>query len=506
MGIRNRQIGWSNESNLLYDILSEFRKIRQNISNNSTTSSTTTCPINPPNPISYDNITENSVDLILDLNDGNSVDTEYAIYDSNLGLYLSFDGTSFYLNTTTPTYYTLSTLNSISPISVVDLFPDTEYNFQLIAKVACGTSPGLPTSFTTLVQSSPTLFFGTTNTSVDFFDVCLLEPETTFIYVKGENLTGTNITLTCNFNIGDPEPQLLISFDNINFFTSLSFTGYGTSVPLTKIYIKIINNGVYGNRFYDISISGGGTSIFPIEIYSNYISCVAPPLPPLAPLVDVNSLTVEFQSGDGNPANTLYALQLIGSTISTAVYLTSTGEINENPTFLTFAQWETIGFPITITGLSIDETYQMRLIARDPIYNEETPGDLLIVTTLIPAGPIIDGVFAPPGVTAILQFPPTTVGVQTPLPIFMYIKGRNLNGSDVIISSTSVFGTDPVLFFNIESSPYTSTRTISGYGTSFDVVVRVKATPSVLGADQILITIAGGGTTNTQFTATITGT
>lgn len=265
---------------------------------------------------------------------------------------------------------------------------------------------------------------------------------------------------------GDPIENYFSTGNEALFWTTSLFTG-----------IFLSKDNAVANQ--DITPDAFGGSV-------RLISYV--PFTPLPPEVDPGTITItsvglSIGFDDGNPSNTEYAIQ----DLTTGLYVNAVGSLQATPEYLVRIAWGTT----IVTGLFPNTLCQFRAIARDPISLITTPGPVLQVTTLTPSSPYIAS-------RPVDQFIGDTP-VSTPSAIFSFVfQGYVLDGTDVVIDSVSFdTGLQSCNFSTNPLGPFTPTITYSGYGTDIPLTtIYYTYTPGVIGPEQGGIFVDGGGAGN----------
>jgi ABC-type phosphate/phosphonate transport system permease subunit len=311
----------------------QFSVIARNGSNtNAATSSLSTAVYTLANPALAPTIgtpTTSTLPLTLNTN-SNPSGTTYAIYNSTVGTYVAASGAS---NGSTPVYFTSSSWTG----TVTSLSLNTSYQFSVIARNGDGVNSAtssLSTATYTLANPAltPTISSPTASTLALALNTNSNPAATT--YAIYNNTNSVYVAASGASNGSTPV-----------FFTSSSWTGTVTGLSPNTSY-----------QFSVIARNGGNTNAATSSLSTATYTLANPAIVSGYGAQSTSTFSFAFDT-NSNPTITTYAIYNVTSN----TYIASNGSSNGGtPIYFTSSSWSG-----TITGLSINTSYQFSVIARN---------------------------------------------------------------------------------------------------------------------------------------------
>ncbi|MEI7535218.1 MAG: fibronectin type III domain-containing protein, partial [Verrucomicrobiae bacterium] len=301
-----------------------------------------------------DSPTATSLNVTLGAGDGNPATTVYAIQETNTAKYVQADGS---LNTTA-VYQVATTWNTVA---VSSLSPSTAYTFRVIAKNGAGTN---------------TAFGGTATgtTSVGTVPPSVTTQAATALTTISATLNGTvtasnGAALTDRGFFWQVNPGVTLA-DN-------QLSAGGTAVSAFSQSLGSLSvNTIYYYRAY--AVNSAGTNLDSSEV--SFYTLANPPTVPTVDGITGTTLNITLDAGDGNPANTVYAIQETNS----GKYVQTNGTLGVSTVYQPAANWGTK----TVTGLSGTTTYAFQVKAQngggvDTAFSPVASGTTLVAPVLV---------------------------------------------------------------------------------------------------------------------------
>ena len=268
-------------------------------------------------------------------------------------------------------------------------------------------------------------------------------------------------------------------------------TAYGTSVTATtpalgsvtgvsSTPIAVSLTGLNVNAQYNFKAVGGSVSGANAAFYT----LANVPSSPTVTNATATTLDVAIASGDGNPADTAYAIQVLPG----GLYVQANGSLGLTAVWQNAATWATT----TITGLTSNTTYTIQVKARNSVAVETAFGTGSAVATLVSATPELQAqVLAPFGSLCL---------AATSSAASFALTGSNLTTADVTVGPLSGYS-----FATSSTGTYSSSLTITPAAGSVSETIFVKFSPTAAQSYDGNIAIAGGGATTINVLASGTG-
>jgi hypothetical protein len=268
-------------------------------------------------------------------------------------------------------------------------------------------------------------------------------------------------------------------------------TAYGTSVTATTPALGSVTGvsftptavsltGLNVNTSYNFKAVGGTVSGANAAFYT----LANVPSSPTVTNATATTLDVAIASGDGNPADTAYAIQVLPG----GLYVQANGSLGLTAVWQNAATWATT----TITGLSSNTTYAIQVKAINGASVETDFGTGSAITTLVSATPELQAqVLAPFGSLCL---------ATTSTEASFALTGSNLTTADVTVGPLSGYS-----FATSSTGTYSSSLTITPAAGSVSETIFVKFSPTVAQSYNGNIAVAGGGATTINVLASGTG-
>ena len=410
---------------------------------------------------------------------------------------------TFSITSDASTSFTLNSLSIVSRVSSITGAPtvSVQYSIGAGAKTAIGTYTPTTSAATYTITPGAAIAVGSGQVLNIFVIPVGLTAGTTTCRV--ENNTSANVTAsaagptvtttaataittttaTLNGTINANGVSTAASFD-YGLSTTYSNNTAGTPSPITGSTSTAISgsaSGLTANTQYNFRAVGTVSAVNTNGSNLTFYTLANVPNAPTVLNPTTSSLDVTIGSGDGNPANTTYAIQ-----VNAGNYVQADGSVGATAVYQTAAIWGTK----TVTGLTSDTPYSFRVYAKNG-------GNVVTnfgATTTLSTAPIIT-----PSLTGGLLTGFGNVCVNTSsTPNSFTLTGSNLDGSAVTVGPLSGYTFD-------NGSGYGSTVVISGYGTAISTSINVIFTPSLVQSYNGNIPVSGGGAPSINVAASGTG-
>ncbi|MEI6193373.1 MAG: hypothetical protein WCS42_03490 [Verrucomicrobiota bacterium] len=278
-----------------------------------------------------DTPTPTNLNVTLGSGDDNPANTVYAIQETNTAKYVQADGS---LNTAA-VFQAATTWNTVT---VSGLNPSTAYTFKVKAQNGAGTNTAFGATAT-----------GTTTSGV--VPPAIITQAATALTAASATLNGTvtannGAALTDRGYYWQVNPGVTLA-DN-----QLSEGGTAVSA-FSKLLGSLSVNTVYYYRAY--AVNSAGTNLDTSEV--SFYTLANPPTVPTVDTITGTTMNVTLGAGDGNPANTVYAIQETNS----GFYVQSNGLLGATAAYQPAADWGTK----TVIGLSGTTTYAFQVKAQN---------------------------------------------------------------------------------------------------------------------------------------------
>ena len=254
--------------------------------------------------------------------------------------------------------------------------------------------------------------------------------------------------------------------------------GAVTGVASTPTSVSL--SGLNPNTQYNFKAVGGSAS----GANATFYTLANVPGTPTVSNATSGSLDVSIASGDGNPAATTYAIQVLPG----GLFVQANGSLGVSAVFQTATTWATT----TITGLSSNTNYTIQVNAINGASVETAFGTGSAVSTLVSAVPELQA-------QVLAGFGSACLGTTSAAASFA-LTGINLTTADVTVGPLSGF-----TFATTSTGTYTSSLTITPTAGSVSETIFVKFSPTLAQSYNGNIAIAGGGATAINVIATGTG-
>ena len=254
--------------------------------------------------------------------------------------------------------------------------------------------------------------------------------------------------------------------------------GAVTGVASTPTSVSL--SGLNPNTQYNFKAVGGSAS----GANATFYTLANVPGAPTVSNATSGSLDVSIASGDGNPAATTYAIQVLPG----GLFVQANGSLGVSAVFQTATTWATT----TITGLSSNTNYTIQVNAINGASVETAFGPGSPISTLVSATPELQAqVLAPFGSLCLA----TTSSAAS-----FALTGSNLTTADVTVGPLSGY-----TFATTSTGTYSNSLTITPAAGSVSETIFVKLTPTAAQSYNGNIAIAGGGATTINVLASGTG-
>lgn len=292
-----------------------------------------------------------NLNVTLGSGDGNPANTVYAIQETSTAKYVQADGA---LNTTA-VFQAATTWNTVT---VSGLNPSTAYTFEVKAQNGAGTNTAFGATAT-----------GTTTSGV--VPPAVATQAATALAIASATLNGTvtannGAALTDRGFFWQTTPGVTTA-DN-----QLSAGGTAVSafsMPLGSLSV----NTVYYYRAYAVNSAGMNLDNSEVSFYT----LANPPTVPTVDGIAGTTMNVTLGTDDGNPANTVYAIQETNS----GSYVQTDGTLGATAAYQSAGDWGTK----TVNGLSGTTTYSFQVKAQngggmDTAFSPAADGTTLVAT------------------------------------------------------------------------------------------------------------------------------
>lgn len=298
--------------------------------------------------------TPTNLNVTLGLGDGNPANTVYAIQETNTAKYVQADGS---LNTNA--IYQVAT--TWSTVTVSGLNPNTVYIFKVKAQNGAGTDTafGATTTGTTSIGVVPPAVTTQAATTLTTISAILNGMVTAS---NGAPLSDRGFFWQVNPGVTLTDNKLSEGGTAVSSF----------SKPLGSLGV----NTVYYYRAY--AVNSAGTNLDSSEV--SFYTLANPPTVPIVDGITGTTLNLTLGTGDGNPANTVYAIQETNS----GFYVQSNGVLGATVVYEDSASWGTK----TVSGLSGTTTYAFQVKAQngsgiDTAFSPVASGTTLVAPVLV---------------------------------------------------------------------------------------------------------------------------
>ncbi|MBU3681558.1 MAG: hypothetical protein FGM16_06435, partial [Flavobacterium sp.] len=268
-------------------------------------------------------------------------------------------------------------------------------------------------------------------------------------------------------------------------------TAYGTSVTATtpalgsvtgvsSTPIAVSLTGLNVNTQYNFKAVGGSVS----GANATFYTLANVPLSPTVTNATATTLDVAIAAGDGNPADSAYAIQVLPG----GLYVQANGSLGLAAVWQNAAAWATI----TISGLTSNTNYTVQVKARNGVAVETAFGTGSAITTLVSATPELQAQVLTPFGSLCLATTSTEASFA--------LTGSNLTSADVTVGPLSGYS-----FATSSNGTYSSSLSLSPAAGNLAETIYVKFSPTVAQSYNGNIAIAGGGATTINVLASGTG-
>ena len=268
-------------------------------------------------------------------------------------------------------------------------------------------------------------------------------------------------------------------------------TAYGTSVTattpvsgavtgVTATATAVSVSGLSANTVYHYKAIGGSSAGADLT----FTTLAYAPLAPTVANTTANTTEVSIASGDGNPAGTSYAIQVLPG----GLYVQANGSLGLTAVWQTAAVWATT----TVTGLASATAYTVQVKAINSAAVETSFGSTTSFTTLVNATPELQA-------QVLSAFGNQCIGTSSSAASFG-LTGTNLTTATVSVGPLSGYS-----FATASTGTYSSSLTITPSTGSVSATIFVKFSPTLAQAYTGSIAIAGGGATTINVSASGTG-
>lgn len=254
--------------------------------------------------------------------------------------------------------------------------------------------------------------------------------------------------------------------------------GAVTGVASTPTSVSL--SGLNPNTQYNFKAVGGSAS----GANASFYTLANVPGAPTVANATSGSLDVSIASGDGNPAGTTYAIQVLPG----GLFVQANGSLGVSAVFQTATSWSTI----TITGLASNTTYTIQVKAINGASVETAFGTGSVLATLVNATPELQA-------QVLSAFGSQCIGTTTSAASFA-LTGLNLTSANVTVGPLSGF-----TFATTSTGTYSNSVTITPAAGSVSETIFVKFSPILAQSYNGNIAIAGGGATTINVIASGTG-
>ena len=254
--------------------------------------------------------------------------------------------------------------------------------------------------------------------------------------------------------------------------------GAVTGVASTPTSVSL--SGLNPNTQYNFKAVGGSAS----GANASFYTLANVPGAPTVANATSGSLDVSIASGDGNPAGTTYAIQVLPG----GLFVQANGSLGVSAVFQTATSWSTI----TITGLASNTTYTIQVKAINGASVETAFGTGSVLATLVNATPELQA-------QVLSAFGSQCIGTTTSAASFA-LTGLNLTSANVTVGPLSGY-----TFATTSTGTYSNSVTITPAAGSVSETIFVKFSPILAQSYNGNIAIAGGGATTINVIASGTG-
>jgi hypothetical protein len=254
--------------------------------------------------------------------------------------------------------------------------------------------------------------------------------------------------------------------------------GAVTGVASTPTSVSL--SGLNPNTQYNFKAIGGSAS----GANATFYTLANVPGAPTVANATSGSLDVSVASGDGNPAGTTYAIQVLPG----GLFVQANGSLGASAVFQTATTWATI----TVTGLASNTTYTIKIKAINGASVETAFGTGSVLATLVNVTPELQA-------QVVSAFGSQCIGTTTSAASFA-LTGSNLTTANVSVGPLSGY-----TFATTSTGTYSNSLTITPAAGSVSETIFVKFSPILAQSYNGNIAIAGGGATTINVAASGTG-
>ena len=296
---------------------------------------------NAPSAPTVGTPTTSSLNVAITSGDGNPSSTEYAIQETTSGNYVQASGTL----SATAVWQTAATW---STLTVTGLSSFTSYTFKAKARNGANTETSFSSTTTLSTIAVPTV----------------TSSAATSLAAASATFNG-NVTSDGGATISDR--GFVYKTSTGVTITDNPTTVAGTTGAYTLSPTLSVNSQYY---FKAYAINSAGTTL---SSEQNFYTLANAPSAPTVNNATVNTLDVAITAGDGNPSNTVYAIQETTS----GNYVQADGSLSATAVWQASSSWSTK----TVTGLSQGTAYTYKVKARNGASTETAFSSTTTATT-----------------------------------------------------------------------------------------------------------------------------